>query len=395
MRENSQSVSVYRVILLLAIMLGAISVGIYFGGHPASLPAPVRDLLVDDQVAVQAEALDAIERRFYKPVNGNRVEAGALDGMVASLDDRFSMYLDKKHYTLVQESTSGKFSGVGLVVSDNRRGLYVSEVYEGSPAEKSGIKSGDVIVAVNGRSTVHEKSELVVAKIRGKVGTKVRLSYIGRSGRRRSVLIERATIDVPLTESRLITRNGKKLGVVSLSKFSDGAAADIAAQIKKLRKRGTEGMVLDLQGNPGGLLRESIAVASLFIKDGVIVSTKGRSQKKKTYYATGKVVLGKEPLVLLVDGHSASASEIVAGALKDRGRATVVGARTYGKGAVQVLMPLTNGGALDLTVERYFTPDGFDLSGKGVKPNLVLPKRASEKKKLDVALSVLSKKIQR
>lgn len=393
MRENSQSVSVYRVILLLAIMLGAVTIGIYFGGHPASLPAPVRDLLVDDQVAVQAEALDAIERRFYKPVNGNRVEAGALEGMVESLDDRFSLYLDKRHYELVQEGTSGKFSGVGLVVSDNRRGLYVSEVYEGSPAEKSGIKSGDVIVAVNGRSTVHEKSELVVAKIRGKVGTKVRLSYIGRSGRRRSVLIERATIDVPLTESRLITRNSKKLGVVSLSKFSDGAAADIAAQMKKLRKRGMEGMVLDLQGNPGGLLRESIAVASLFIKDGVIVSTKGRSQKKKTYYATGKVVLGKEPLVLLVDGHSASASEIVAGALKDRGRATVVGARTYGKGAVQVLMPLTNGGALDLTVERYFTPDGFDLSGKGVKPNLVLPKRASEKKKLNVALSVLDKEI--
>ncbi len=393
LEKNIKPVSAGRTIVLLLLMLSILLFGIYVGGHPASLPGPLRSLLVDDQVAVQAEALDDIENRYYKKVDLNDLEAGSLNGMVDSLDDRFSLYMGKNHYTLFKEDTSGKFSGIGMVVGENKRGLHVSEVFKGSPAKKSGIRVGDVIVAVNGRSIKGEKVEVAVAKIKGKAGTKVRLTYIDRKNKRQSVRIERETIDVPLAESRIFRRGGDKLGVVRLSKFSNGATTDVASEIKSLKKRGAVGFVFDLRGNPGGLLNESISVASLFIKKGVIASTKGRKWKTQVFRASGDAVLPKAPMVTLVDGHTASAAEIVTGALKDDKRATIVGRRTFGKGVIQELLPLSNGGALDLTVGRYFTPDGTDLGGKGIKPNVVVKKDASEKQQLNTALTVLGKKV--
>ena len=384
---------VRKTTVTLLAVLAALLFGLYFGGHPTSLPGPLRDLFVDEQIAVQAEAIDLIERKYYKKVNPNRLESGALEGMVGSLKDRFSFYLDKKHYGLYKEDTSGRFSGVGMVVGENKRGLRVSDVYKGSPAEKSGIKEGDTIIAVNGRSIAGEKIEVAIARIKGKAGTKVRLKYVDNKGKRRSVTIKRATIDVPLAESEIVRKGGKRLGVVRLSKFSGGARSDLAGEIKSLKRRDAEGLVLDLRGNPGGLLSESISVSSLFIEKGVIVKTKERGQKPQTYRAAGNAVLPKAPLVVLVDGHTASAAEIVTGALKDHRRATVVGSRTFGKGVIQQLMPLSNGGALDLTIGRYFTPSGFSLGGKGIKPNIVVPKKASPAEALDVALSELSKKV--
>ncbi len=181
--------------------------------------------------------------------------------------------------------------------------------------------------------------------------------------------------------------------MVRLSKFSEGASSDVSVEVKSLKKRGAAGFVLDLRGNPGGLLNESVSVTSLFVERGLIATTKGRKWKTQKLRASGDAVLSKAPMVTLVDGHTASAAEIVTGALKDDKRATIVGRRTFGKGVIQELLPLSNGGALDLTVGRYFTPDGFDLGGKGIEPNVVVKKNASEKEQLNIALTVLGKKV--
>ncbi len=169
LEKEMRPVSAGRTTVLLLLTISVLLFGIYIGGHPASLPRPLRDLLVDDKVAVQAEALDQIENKYYKKVDAADLEAGSLSGMIDSLDDRFSLYMDKKHYTLFQEDTSGKFSGVGMVVGENKRGLHVSEVYDESPAKKSGIRVGDVITAVNGLSIKGEKVEVAVMKIKEKL----------------------------------------------------------------------------------------------------------------------------------------------------------------------------------------------------------------------------------
>lgn len=382
-----------RLAKLTLTAIIAISLGLYVGGHPTLLPEPLRDLFVNEQVALQAEALDAVEQNYYKKVDLSKLESESLRGMVDSLDDNFSAYLDRRHYSLFKEDTKGRYFGVGLVAGEHKRGLRVAEVFEGSPAKKSGIKVGEVIIAVDGRSIAGDRVDVATALIKGREGTEVRLRMLGRDGKRRTVRLKRASIKAPLAKGKLVRRAGKKLGVVRLSKFSDGADGAVAREAKSLRRRGVKGFVFDLRSNPGGLLDESVSVSSLFIKRGPIVSTRGRKQPTRNYRATGRAAFANVPLVVLVDRHTASAAEIVTGALKDRDRATVVGLRTFGKGVFQELLPLANGGALDLTVGRYFTPDGFDLGGKGIKPDVVArdnPKSSTDEA-LNRALSVLAR----
>jgi carboxyl-terminal processing protease len=213
----------------------------------------------------------------------------------------------------------------------------------------------------------------------------------------RTVKVKRERIEVPLTRARLMEKNGHKIGVVELMAFSDGAHAALARDIKRLRKRGAEGIVLDLRGNPGGLLLEGVAVSSIFIQDGRIVSVRGRHRAERVHNALGDAILPKDvPVAVLVDGGSASASEIVTGALRDRGRATVVGTHTFGKGLVQEVENLSNGGELKLTTAHYYLPDGETIiTHKGIKPQV----RAKDDPKterdeaLPVALDTVANKL--
>jgi carboxyl-terminal processing protease len=186
--------------------------------------------------------------------------------------------------------------------------------------------------------------------------------------KRRTVTVKRERISVPTVESKLETVGGKKVGVVELLTFSSGAHGELRAAIDRLRAQGARGLILDLRGNGGGLLQEAVLVSSIFIEDGVVVSTDGRNRGRQTFTAEGEALDPKLPVVVLVDGGSASASEIVAGALRDRGRATLVGEKTFGKGVFQEVVPLSNGGALDLTVGRYFLPSGENIGTKGIVP---------------------------
>jgi carboxyl-terminal processing protease len=352
--------------------LVALVAGLWLGGHPKDLPGPVRDAFVQEDRALRAELIDSIEDNFYKPVDEKKLDDASLKGIVESLDDPYSHYLTPNEARQFDEDVSGHFEGVGMNVEQDRRGLRVLRVFDRSPAKGAGIRRGDFILAVNGHSIAGVNSEIATNRIKGPAGTSVELRvFTPGEDRDRTVKVERERIEVPVARGRLVERDGHRLGVVELFAFSDGAHALLSQQIKELRARGAEAIVLDLRGNPGGLLLEAVAVSSLFIEDGEIVSVRGRHRAERTHTAQGDAILPEGvPVVTLVDGGSASASEIVTGALRDRGRAKVVGTRTFGKGLVQEVEDLSNGGVLDLTVANYYLPDGETISSRGIKPEV-------------------------
>jgi carboxyl-terminal processing protease len=387
-----------RGVVALVSAVIALAAGLWLGGHPADLPGPIRDAFVQEDRALRAEIIDTIEENFYKPVKESKLDDASLKGIVESLDDPYSSYLTAKEARQFDEDVSGHFEGVGMNVEQDKRGLKVLRVFDGSPAQEANIHAGDFILAVNGRPIAGVNSEVSTSRIKGPAGTMVELRVFtpGESSDR-TVKVKRERIEVPLTRTRLRERDGRKIGVVELAAFSDGAHAALARDIKRLRRRGAEGIVLDLRGNPGGLLIEGVAVSSLFIEDGRIVSVRGRNRAERVHNAEGDAILPKGvPMVVLVDGGSASASEIVTGALRDRGRATVVGTHTFGKGLVQEVDNLSNGGELKLTTAHYYLPDGETIiTGKGIKPQV----RAKDDPKTDrdealpVALDTVARKL--
>jgi carboxyl-terminal processing protease len=353
--------------LFLFMGVLTLALGIYLGGHPSTLPDPVRDALVQDSDAeTYDEAIDTIERDYYRKVDREDLLNQSLDHAVRSLDDRFSNYFAPRDYADFQQATEGRFEGVGMSVQPTDEGLKIVAVYDGSPAAEGGLKKGDIITEVDGRSIAGASSEESTTRIKGPAGTEVKLKV--RTGKdERELTLKRAEVEIPVVQSRMRTApDGKKVAWVRLAGFTAGAHDAVGDAVKQLLDDGAEGVVLDLRDNGGGLLNEAVQISSIFISDGRIVSTKGRNRPERVYNATGGAIDSDVPVVVLVNKNSASASEIVTGALQDRDRATVVGTRTFGKGVFQEIEPLSNGGALDITVGEYFLPSGRNLGGGGV-----------------------------
>lgn len=341
--------------------------GIWIGGHPRLLPGFTRDLLAgDDDTRVVNEAIEVVHDDYYRRVPRTKLADAAIDGIVSSLDDRFSHYLDPAAYKAFLESSNSAYEGVGILISGDRRGLRIVTVYPDSPAQRAGLRAGDVIVAVDGELLAGKSRDEASRAIRGRPGTDVRLRIV-RDGRVRTVRATRGRVKVPAVKAALKTVRGDKIGVVALAAFTSGAHGEVRQELERLRRRGARGYVLDLRHNGGGLVSEARLVASAFLRSGSIVTIRGRSVPSRTLSATGDPVVGSAPLAVLVDADTASASEIVAGALQDRRRAPVVGTRTFGKGVFQNVIELPNGGALDITAGQYFTPSGRNLGGSGVK----------------------------
>ena len=320
---------------------------------------------------MRAEIIDSVKDNFYKPVDEKKLDDASLKGIVESLDDPYSHYLTPKEAKALNESISGHFEGVGMNVEQNKRGLKVLRVFDGAPAERAGIRRGDFILGVNGRSIAGVNSQVATSRIKGPAGTSVTLRvFTPGQERDRTVRVKRERIEIPVARGRMVERDGHKVGVVELLSFSSGAHGLVRQQIDRLLKQGAEAIVFDLRGNGGGLLSEAVLVSSIFIEDGEIVSVRGRHRPERTQDAEGDAIDEKIPVVTLVDGGSASASEIVTGALRDRKRAKVVGTRTFGKGLVQEIQQLSNGGVLDITVANYYLPGGETISTKGIKPEI-------------------------
>jgi carboxyl-terminal processing protease len=351
--------------------LVALIAGLWLGGHPESLPGPVRDAFVQEDRALRAEVIDSIADNYYKPVDEERLDDAALKGIVESLGDPYSHYLTPREADQFNESVSGEFEGVGMNVEQDSRGLKVLRVFDSSPAVRAGIRRGDFIVGVNGRSIAGVNSEVATSRIKGPAGTTVELRvFTPGEDRVRTVKVKRERIEVPVARGRLVERDGHRIAVAELLSFSSGAHGLLRREIDRLLRRGGEAIVLDLRGNGGGLLSEAVLVSSIFIEDGEIVSVRGLHRPERTLRAEGDAIDEDIPVVVLVDGGSASASEIVTGALRDRKRATIVGTRTFGKGLVQEVETLSNGGVLDLTVANYYLPGGKTISTKGIEPQV-------------------------
>jgi carboxyl-terminal processing protease len=350
-------------------VLALLAFGVWLGGrHPGWLPGPLRAALVGDaDTAVVREAIDRVHDTYYRSIPKEQLADDAVQGVVAKLEDRFSKYFTPAQYKRFKESQNSEFSGIGLSVSEDKRGLRVETVYDGSPAKRAGIRHGDIIVEAAGRRLAGRSQEESVSFVKGPPGSQVKITWL-RGDRRITKRITRSTVSVPVVASEIARAGACTAGVVRLAQFSSGAHAELYSALRKARKRGADVFVLDLRGNGGGLVSEAQLVASAFLRTGPIVTTKGRAVPKRTLNATGDPVVPRAPVVVLVDKGTASASEIVTGALQDRHRARVVGERTFGKGVFQEVIELSNGGALDITAGQYFTPSGRNLGGKGVSP---------------------------
>jgi carboxyl-terminal processing protease len=376
-------------------------VGVWFGGHPSWLPAPIRSVFVaqngDNKLINQV--LGLLQNDYYRKVNRTDLVNRSLAAAVASLDDPYSHYYSPSDYATFQnEDTNPHLSGIGIDISPEPRGLRVSDVFAGSPAAKAGLTTGDLIVAVGNTSLANRSVNYSAALIKGRAGTRVTLT-VQRGGRTMRISVVRANIVIPVASSRMLHFRAAKLGYVQLTSFAVGSGQEVRQQVRSVLKHGAQALILDLRENGGGLVEEAVNVASTFIANGTIVSTDGRAQPRQVYMAKGDAIAPTIPMVVLVDGNTASAAEIVTGALKDRGRAKVVGTHTYGKGVFQEIQPLSNGGALDFTVGEYFTPNGQNLGGGGVrqgpgiKPNVYAATPASTRPGHDPALTVAERTV--
>ena len=320
-----------------------------------------------------SQATDVIQKDYFKPVNGSLLDNASVDGMVRALrerfDDRFSHYFDPREFQQFEQASSGRFSGVGLTVTEVKRGLRVATVIPHTPAQRAGIEPGDLILAVDGHSIAGVSAEVSTAQIKGPPGTTVVLRVTsGPGGKRREIELKRASVQVPAVRGELRQAGGTKVAYVRFWTFSQGAHGELSQTLKRLDRRGAEGLLLDLRGNGGGLLNEAVLCASLFLRKGqLVVSTNSRTMGHHDYEAVGGS-LPKRPTVVLINHDTASAAEILASALSDHNLATIVGTRSFGKGTFQEVIRLAAGGALDLTVGEYLTADGTSLAGKGIRP---------------------------
>ena len=308
----------------------------------------------------------------------------ALQQALRRLDDPYTRFLSPQQYRALTEQTSGEVSGVGIRLrrDNSSRLVVIVETFTGSPAATAGLQAGDRLLMVDGQSTDLLTIDEISQLIRGEEGSQVTLTVAGPdSGPRRTVILTRSRYELSTVAYDIKQQNGTTLGYIQLSEFSAHAAEQMEAAIETLANAGVEAFVLDLRGNPGGLLQASIEISRMWLQRGPIVSTVYRSGDTENV-AANRTALTHLPLAVLVDNRSASSSEILTGALRDNNRATIVGTPTYGKALVQSLHGLSDGSGLAVTVARYYTPDGTDISRKGITPDIQIDLTAQERRQL-------------
>lgn len=322
--------------------------------------------------------------------DSNKALEGATAGIVDVLDDPYSKYLNNKEWADLKSKLEAEFGGIGIyIVQDKEKKLRVVAPIKGTPAERAGLEQGDIIISVNGESTAAMSQDDAVHLMRGDPGTQVILGiYRESESREIEFKIVREIINVPSVEDKVLEQD-PRIGYISLNQFHARSAREMTQSVNRLAEKNVKGLILDLRDNGGGDFEASIAIAGIFLDNKVVVSVAdARGNKTVDRSSKGSI---KIPLVVLVNNNSASASEILAGALRDNKRAVLVGEQTYGKGVVQTIYPLRNGGALKLTTQEYFTPNGTDINKIGIHPDYVVQNKAGEDKdaQLEKAITVL------
>ena len=360
-----------KVRALLVVVIGLVlGIGLSVGGGLMDWrKAPDREAFAWEQARLFAEVLERVKQDYVEPVDDAALLESAIRGMVSDLDAH-SQYLDASEYRDIRVSTSGSYTGIGVEVDEVDGVLHVITPIAGSPAARSGIKAGDQIIAVDGVEIDTKDLQQTVGRLRGHSGTKVTVTVLHED-----VAIDhemrRQTIRVASIHKELL---GPSFAYVRVSQFSDNTAQELGRAVDDLQETAAgmlDGLVLDLRNNPGGVLDAAVEVSDLFLDDGLIVTAEGRTDESRFSRAAhhGDILDGAN-MVVLVNGGSASASEIVAGALQDHDRALVIGTPTFGKGLVQTVMPLSKGRAIKLTTSRYYTPSGDSIHDVGIEPDL-------------------------
>jgi carboxyl-terminal processing protease len=362
----------------VVVAMGLFLAGVLVGGHPqatglVNLPGGVRSaLLGSESDALIGEIQRELKSGYFVPVDTTKLARASVDGMLGSLHDPYTYYLDPQEYAAMEQETQGVYVGVGIQLLQRGSQAVVVSVFDRSPAQRAGLAKGDVITAVDGRSMVGKPLSSVSDAIRGPKGTPVTVTARTPAGTTTSAHMVRTELHLQLVHTRVIAVHGRKVGVIKLLEFDEGAAAAVRAAVTSLTAQGATGLVLDLRGNPGGLVNEAVDVVGAFVPRGSpVVTTVGLHDPRQTLKTTSRP-LTSLPMVVLVDRYSASASEIVSAALRDDRHVPLVGQRTFGKAVVQRTVTLPNGGALHYTIARYLTPNGFDLNHKGLTPTIVV-----------------------
>jgi carboxyl-terminal processing protease len=330
------------------------------------------------------DVLRIIKQNYVEPVSTKDLIYGALNGMTKSLDP-FSSFFTPKQYESFKQETQGEFGGVGIEIGMEKGRPVVISPIEGTPAFRAGIKPGDVILEVNGEDTSNMSLIDVVQRIRGKVGTKVQLT-IYRKGMEKPMKIELERALIRIESVRWTTLGD--VGYIKLSQFNENVSVQVERALKELTSQRVKGIILDLRNDPGGLLSEAVNVADLFLPEGkLVVYTRGRKGETQKYFARRKPVVPNDlPVIVLINKGSASASEIVAGALQDYKRAIIVGEKSFGKASVQNIIPLEDGSALKLTVAYYYTPLGRLIHNRGIVPDVQVAMDEKQEEALQEAI---------
>ena len=329
-----------------------------------------------------------INKSYVNDVVSDKLVAGMIKGMVESLGDEHSIYLDKKMYQEMLMKTEGYFGGVGIVLGVKDKDLTVVAPIEDTPGFLAGIKPGDIIVAIDQINVKELSLEEAVNKIRGEQGSTVVLS-IKRAEEIKDYILIRSNIEIKTVKGEILDNN---VGYIRIAMFSEKTATELNKVYQELINKGATAFVLDLRSNPGGLLQASVAAANLFVPQGPVVSVVHKDGSKEVY--SSNLASINYPLAVLINGGSASAAEILAGAIKDTNAGTLIGTKSYGKGSVQGVIPIGNAEAIKLTIAKYYTPSNVSIDGVGIEPNIIveLPKDAKTDVQLAKALAVVKNK---
>jgi carboxyl-terminal processing protease len=359
----SNSSKILISILLVAVVALAFGGGFFIGrGNQPAAPAGLD---------IVNEAWNYILSDYVDPtrISTANITGGAIEGMIASLHDRYTSYISPDNFKIVQSNFQGEFDGIGAIVSLVDGKIVIVAPIPGTPAEKAGIKKNDVILEINGESVDGMSLDVAIGKIRGPSGTSVTLLVLHEADKEPvEITVTRARVEVP---SVTFEMRGD-IAYITISQFTNRTEDEFAQVMPKLAAEKAQGIVLDLRGNPGGLLNIVVEIASHFITSGIIVSVRSRQGEIETKNAVSQDVTTALPMVVLVDDSSASGSEVLAGALQDHNRALIAGNVTYGKGSVNVLLRLSDGSGIYITTSRWLTPNGRLIEGNGIEPDVKL-----------------------
>jgi len=357
---------------ILAVTFLVLVLGVFIGwGKVHRVGADIDSTY--EKLKVLADVLAIVERNYVEPVNANGLINGAINGMLETLDPH-SSFMNPEVFKEMQTETRGSFGGVGFEITIRDKILTVVAPIEDTPASRAGIQPGDQILRIDGKSTKDLNLMEAVKLMRGPQGTQVTITIM-RSGftEPQDFTMTRATIPIRSVRSKMLEEG---YGYIKVNQFIEKTHTDMKAALSQMESKDTplKGLILDLRNDPGGLLEQAVKVADEFLDSGLIVYTEGRVEgQKMKFYAQKKAKVHDYPLIVLVNAGSASASEIVAGALQDHGRAVILGMQTFGKGSVQTIIPLEDGSAIRLTTARYFTPNGRSIQAQGISPDIVVP----------------------